>query len=308
MKKKIIVLLAAFVCLLTTLFTAGMVKTYAASTPYSLATYFTFSCDMDIDKGFELIKPYILYRNDSACFENYTFKAEEENDGFYRYTGTYPDGTPFSIHSKIRIINDPSGTYVEALNFEATRQSIVVTSLRSGKKTSDCLNECWKNRYICVKDPTYYMETGFAPNSDIYNHASSYTNGAGENKTLWYYAIYDPSSNPISDNPNNEEIIDVGGNTTPNPSNNEDVDIPNTPSETEEPTTPNNPINNNPQETNNNQNTNSNSNNNQVNKSKDGNNMNPLTIALICIGAIVGIILIYEIYKIIRLLILWLKR
>ena len=163
MKKKIIVLLAAFVCLLTTLFTAGMVKTYAASTPYSLATYFTFSCDMDIDKGFELIKPYILYRNDSACFENYTFKAEEENDGFYRYTGTYPDGTPFSIHSKIRIINDPSGTYVEALNFEATRQSIVVTSLRSGKKTSDCLNECWKNRYICVKDPTYYMETGFAP-------------------------------------------------------------------------------------------------------------------------------------------------
>lgn len=300
MKKNIIKIFAAFALFISMMFSFGITKTYAASSPYSLATYFTFSCDMDIEKGFELIKPYILYRNDEACFSNYTFKAEEENDGFYRYTGTYPDGTTFSIHTKPRIINDPSGTYVEAMNSYATRQSIVVTSLRSGKKTSDCLEECWKNRFVNVKYPTYVMETGFAPNSTIYNHLTTYTNGAGEDKTLWYYAIYDPSSNPISDTPNNEEIIDIGGNTETPSTGGETIDIPNeTPTtEQEQPQNPSTQTNDKSQ-TNNNQ---SNENN------KETKTVNPVTIALICIGSIIGIVLVYEIYKLIRLLIVWLKR
>ena len=295
MKKTLLKIIAAFVFVLTMMISLGTIKTYAAST-YSISTYFTFSSDMDIDKGFELIKPYILYKNDNPCFEDYTFKVEDEDEGWYRYIGTYPDGTTFSIHSKIKIMNDASGTYVESMNAYATRQSIIVTHLKEGKTTSDCLSECWKNRFVNVTYPSYTIEKGSTPGSNIYNNLTSYTNGAGETKQLQYYAIYDEKSTPEQTTP--DEVIDIGENTNPNQ--NEDIDIhsndePNHQEVVDEPTNNDSPTNTKP-------------NNNQISQSNETNKINPLTITLICVGSIIGLILIYEIYKLIRLLIIWLKR
>ena len=286
MKKTLLKIIAAFTFVLTMIISLGTIKTYAASSDYSLSTYFTFSSDMDIDKGFELIKPYILYKNDNPCFEDYTFTADEENDGWYNYKGTFPDGNTFSYHTRIRIINDASGTYVESLNTKATRQSIYVTNLKEGKTTSDCLKECFLNRYINIKDPTYSIDKGSEPGSNIYNNMTSFTNGAGETKELQYYAIYDVKGTTT---PINDEVIDIPDNpTTPDENIDNQNDEPNVPSD-------------NPLENNTNQNK-------QNIESQSNNKMNPLNIALICIGAIIGIILIYQIYKLIRLLILWLKR
>ncbi len=152
-------------------------KTYAASN-YSIATQFTFSSDMNIEEGFTLIKPYILYENDTISTKDYTFQATSEGENRYHYSGTYPDGSTFSIHASIKVLEKTSGTYVEALKIEPYRQSIYIKGLKENKTANDCLLECWQNRFVTIKDPTYVVST--ETTSRIYNHMTSFTISTGE--------------------------------------------------------------------------------------------------------------------------------
>ena len=60
MKKTLLKIIAAFTFVLTMIISLGTIKTYAATSPYQLSTYFTFSSDMDIEEGFNLIS-HIFY-------------------------------------------------------------------------------------------------------------------------------------------------------------------------------------------------------------------------------------------------------
>lgn len=246
-------------------------KTYAASN-YSIATQFTFSSDMNIEEGFTLIKPYILYENDTISTKDYTFQAiKEEGNNRYHYTGTYPDGSAFSIHASIQILEKTSGTYVEALKLEPYRQSIYIKGLKENKTANDCLLECWQNRFVTIKDPTYLVST--ETTTRIYNHLTTFTISTGEVKQLQYFAMVEkqdtPSEDlgfPKEDNLNKPTLSDKEEDNQ-NPDHIEE----NPP--TEEP------------------------------KGKD-----LFLIALICLGVLLGLILIYLIYKGSKVLKAWLKK
>ena len=171
-------------------------KTYASSN-YSIATQFTLSSDMNIEEGFTLIKPYILYENDTISTKDYTFQVTPEGENRYHYSGTYPDGSTFSVHASIRIKENASGTYVEALKIEPYRQSIYVKGLKENKTANDCLLECWQNRFITIKDPTYVVST--ETTSRIYNHMTSFTISTGEVKNLQYFAMVETKELPSED-------------------------------------------------------------------------------------------------------------
>lgn len=171
-------------------------KTYAASN-YSIATQFTFSSDMNIEEGFNLIKPYILYENDTISTKSYTFQVTPEGENRYHYSGIYPDGSTFSIHASIRIKENASGTYVEALKIEPYRQSIYIKGLKENKTANDCLLECWKNRFVNIKDPTYLVST--ETTSRIYNHMTTFTISTGEIKNLQYFAMVETKETPSED-------------------------------------------------------------------------------------------------------------
>ena len=95
MKKIIIKLTTVFTLLFVSIFMISFTKADAATSKYSIATQFTFSDDMDIDEGFNLIKPYILYQDGTPCFSDYQFNANPEGNNVYHFTGTYPDGSRF---------------------------------------------------------------------------------------------------------------------------------------------------------------------------------------------------------------------
>ena len=244
----------------------------ASTTTYSIATQFTFSSDMNMEEGFQLIKPYILYENDTISTKDYTFTATQEEGDWYHYTGTYPDGSPFSIHASIFIIDNASGTYVEALKREPYRQSIYIKGLKENQTANSCLLECWKNRFVTIKEPTYLVTT--ETTTRIYNHLTTFTISTGEVKQLQYFAMVKKNETPP------EEVGFPKEPTLPAP------DIPSE----ETPTTPNLPE----------------SPDNVKEESKE--TQAPFKIALICLGVLLSIVLIYLIIKGVLYFKKWLKK
>lgn len=289
MKKIIIKLTTVFTLLFVSIFMISFTKADAASSRYSLATYFTFSSDMNKDEGFDLIKPYVLYEDGNPVLKDYTFTATPEGNNRYHLTGNYPDGSRFSITTTVLEINNASGTYVEAQMINPYRQSIYIKSLNEGKTSNDCLMECWKNKWVNIVYPTYNLLDN--PNKNIYNHLTTFSNAAGTYQ-LQYYAVIEnvnvapPATEDTNDGTNND---------------NQNNDLPEIvlPSGGDEPSTGNN--------SNNNSNNNSGSSNNNSTGEKE-NTKDPVLIALYCIGIILGIVLIFIIYKVVRLVIKWLKR
>ncbi len=284
MKIKLIKILSIFSFLLMTIFILSSSSVYAASSSYHLATYFTFSSDMNIEKGFEYIKPYILYDSSyNACYLDYEFTATHVEDNQYKYTGYYPDGTYFSISTFIKIIDDASGTYVEAQYTKGEyRQSIYVTDLKDGKTTSDCLMECWRNRWMNIKEPTYSIDTGSSPTGNIYNRATSFTTGAGDDYTLLYYAIYNPAKNEETTTPPDDEIQIPPGNIGDNSTQEGDSSSDN-------------------------EGDSSNNKDDDSTQSPQAEEKDPVLIILIIIGGIILLVLGYMLYKVIRSLLSWLN-
>lgn len=307
MKKSIIKILSLFTFLFASIFLISTPSVEAASSSYSIAPSFTFSSDMDIDEGLDLIKPFILYQDGQPSRSNYTFNYEKLDGTWYRFYGTYPDGTTFSVQTGISIIEDASGTYVSAMMTQNYyRQSIYVKELKEGKTTNDCLLECWKDKFISIKEPSYSVFD--EPTQNIYPHMTSFESAAGTFNLMYYAVIenvnYTPDENP-EDNANNN--TDNSDNT-------------------------NNPIN--PgDDLNNNDNQNNGENENQdpsddLSKPGSSNNNKPnendqptdeetpdeereydaLDITLIVCGTALGIFLIYLVFKMIKGLVLWLRR
>ena len=323
MKKTIFKIVSLFTFLFACLFTLSTSKVYAATSSYDLATYFTFSSDMDIDEGFDLIKPFILYYDGNPCTSDYTFNYESLGNNRYRYTGTYPDGSNYSIQTTIQIIDNASGTYVEAENAEPYRQSIYVKSLNEGKTTNDCLMECWKNRWVNVTYPIYSIQD--TPTMNIYNHMTSFVSGAGETHTLQYYAVienvnYTPDEDQ-SDNATNNDTTPGDTTTGDTPGDNDSsLDEPIIPGDgTTDDNTPSGDTGNTDDDSSNNDNSNgvsSNTPNDSNNNSSNNNNStndtetekDPLLIALFCVGGILGLVLIFLLYKVLKTVFMWLKR
>lgn len=273
--------LLAFLCLFSS-------SVEAASSSYSIATQFTFSSDMNIEEGFHLIKPYILYENDTISTKSFTFTATQEENNRYHYTGAYPDGTTFSIHASIQIKENASGTYVEALKVEPYRQSIYIKGLKEGKTANDCLLECWQSRYVTIKDPTYVVST--ETTTRIYNHFTTFTISTGEVKNLQYFAMVETPELPSEDIgfPNEEE----------QPSNPVNPDSDN--KEEQKPDDSNNP-----ESPGNDDNQTPTPNDKSENPTKD---TDPFLGVLICLGVLLGLVLIYLIYKGIKVIKKWLKK
>ena len=313
MKKSIIKILSLFTFLLSTIFLISTPSVEAASSSYSTAHSFTFSSDMDIDEGLDLIKPFILYQDGQPSTLNYTFNYERLDNGWYRFYGTYPDGTTFSVQTGISIIDNASGTYVSAMMTQNYyRQSIYVKELKEGKTTNDCLLECWRDKFVSIKEPTYSVFD--EPTQNIYPHMTSFESAAGTYNLMYYAVIenvnYTPDENP-EDNANN--TTDNSGSNNNNNTNNNS-------------TNPGDDLNNN-------DNQNNDGNNNQdpsddLSKPGSSNNNKPnendpptdnqtpdeereydaLDITLIVCGTALGIFLIYLVYKMIKGLVLWLRR
>ena len=315
MKTKILKLSSLLLAVIS-LFLLSITNAYAASS-YDIASSITFSSDMNIDEGFDLIKPFMLYQNGQPCTSNYTFNYESLGNNRYQYTGTYPDGSTFSRQVSIYIINDAAGTYVSALMTQNYyRQSIYVKDLKQGKTVNDCLLECWRNRFVCIQEPSYSVFD--KPTQNIYPVMTSFENMAGTHH-LMYYAIienvnYTPDENP-DDNANN--LGGSGSNNNNNPTDDPSLDEPIIPDDGTNDNGNQNP----PQtgEDNNNQNNNNNNN--------DNNNQPPnqqpqdpsdntgvkddsakIKTILIVTGSVVGIGLIYLIYLAFKAVIVWLRR
>ena len=314
MKTKILKLSSLLLAVIS-LFLLSITNAYAA-TNYDIASSITFSSDMDIDEGFDLIKPFMLYQDGQPSTSNYTFNYESLGDNRYQYTGTFPDGSKFSRQVSIYIINDAAGTYVSALMTQNYyRQSIYVKDLKQGKTVNDCLLECWRNRFVCIQEPSYSVFD--KPTQNIYPVMTSFENMAGTHH-LMYYAIienvnYTPDENP-DDNANN---LGGSGSNNNNPTDDPSLDEPIIPDDGTNDNGNQNP----PQtgEDNNNQNNNNNNN--------DNNNQPPnqqpqdpsdntgvkddsakIKTILIVTGSVVGIGLIYLIYLAFKAVIVWLRR
>ena len=292
MKKIIIKLTTVFTLLFVSIFMISFTKADAATSKYSIATQFTFSDDMDIDEGFNLIKPYILYQDGTPCFSDYQFNANPEGNNVYHFTGFYPDGSRFSITSTIRILSNASGTYVEAEKIDPYRQTIYIKSLDEGKTSNDCLMECWKNRWVNIVYPTYNLQD--TPSQNIYPRTTSFSNAAGTHHLIYYAVIENVNVTPPSSDDNTG---------TNNNDNNKLPEI-NLPTGSDEPTVDNGNTNNN----NNTPGSSNNNNNNNQSNDKNTSDKDPVLITLYCIGAVLGIVLIFILYKVIRMIIKWLKR
>lgn len=289
MKKLIFKIFTLATFLIVTIIIASTSNVYAATSNYQLATYFTFSSDMSITKGFELIKPYILYDSSyNAVIRDYEFEAIPKGDGWFNYVGKYPDGQTFSISTKVKVIDSECGTFVEAqLAKNEYRQSIYVTNLKPGKTTSDCLMECWREKWFNVREPSYSIDTGYAPGGNIYNRMTSFVTGAGEEKTLCYYAIYDVDKYEDTTTPSEDEIYIPPDN---NNDNNNQGEV----------TTP-------PDDDNSSgDNSNDDSNNGSNQQQPQTQEKDPVLIFLIVLGGVLLIVVGYMIYKVIRMVLRWL--
>ena len=227
MKKLILKITSFFTLLLVSIFAITGPKASAATSPYSIAPMITFSSDMDIDEGFALIKPFILYNDGQPSTSNYTFNYERLDSGWYRYYGTYPDGSTFSIQTAITTIDNASGTYVSALmTKDYYRQSIYVKDLKPGKTTNDCLLECWRDKFVSIKEPTYSIYD--QPTQNIYTRMTSFETAAGTFNLMYYAVIenvnYTPDENPEDNANNNTENPGINDNNpTDDPSLNDPI-------------------------------------------------------------------------------------
>ena len=328
MKTKILKLSSLLFAIIS-LFILSFTNAYAASSIYSIAPMITFSSDMNIDEGFDLIKPFILYQDGQPCTSYYTFNYERLDSGWYRYYGTYPDGSTFSIQTGITTIDNASGTYVSALmTKDYYRQSIYVKDLKPGKTTNDCLLECWRDKFVSIKEPTYSIYD--QPTQNIYTRMTSFETAAGTFNLMYYAVIenvnYTPDENPEDNANNNTENPGINDN---NPTDDPSLNDPIIPDDGED---DNGNQNQNPPQTgednnnDNNQNNDNSNNNNNDNNNQQPNNPNDqqpqdpsdntdvkddssqIKTILILTGSVVGIGLIYLLYLVFKAIIVWLKR
>ena len=260
MKKTILKILSVFSLFLLTIILAN-VNTYAATSTYDIATSFIFTTDMNVEEGFELIKPYILIKDGFPSSESFTFEVIPMNvENEYTFKGKYPNGETFTAVTFIKKIESKCGSYIEAENIDVHYQALVAKKLNEDKTLNDCLDEAWRSFWTNIRFPEYKAPiTG----TDTYLE-SSYKAGNTKEFVLRYVAkMASNSSNNVSSN--------IGGNNSG--SNNQGG-------------------------------TGEGENNNNSNKSKT----DPVMIVLISLGAILGLVLLFYLYKLIRMIIKWLKR
>lgn len=276
MKSRIIKFISLFSILFTILFTFTL-SSYARSNVYEITSFFTFTSDMNIDEGFKKIESYILLKNGKPSTDPFTFTYLKMHDNQYSYKGTFYDNESYSIIAYIKIIDSKYGTYVEAESDNVDYQVLVATSLKSGATLNDCLEEAWKSRWVNRIDPTWN-----SPNNGTFTYLETpYTTGAGEAKNLIYKAKIDTTAY----NPKPSETPSEGGS-----SSGDNQGSTTNPGETNPGGSTTNP---NPSDQNN---------------SSNNKKLDPVMIVLITISSILGLILLYYIYKLIRMLVLWFQR
>ena len=250
-------------------------KTYASislADGYSICSSFTFSEDMPIDEGLEMIKPYILLYEDEFIEEDYDFTWECLSGTRYEFRCKFANNKILNVQTNITILANTSGKYVVAESWDPRKEVIYVfeDSLDDGKTVNDCLSEVWNERWMCNRDPQFNIPTDLVGESEVYvGNYVAYDNEVHEVK---YKAIIDSSSSEGIQKP---------------------TDTPNTNTPTEKPgdtNTPNDTV--------------DDSNNFFDNITESDTN----SILLIGLGTVVLIAIIFIIYKIGKVMVMWLRR
>lgn len=264
MKKTILKILSVFSLFLLTIILAN-VNTYAATSTYDIATNFIFTTDMNVEEGFELIKPYILIKDGFPSSESFTFDIISTNvENEYTFKGKYPNGETFTAFTYIKKIESKCGSYIEAENIDAHYQALVAKKLNEDKTLNDCLDEAWRSFWTNIRFPEYKAPVN---GTDTYLE-SSYMAGNTKEYVLRYVAKM--ASNSSNNGSSHNSGTNTGGNSG---SNNQGG-------------------------------TGEGGNNNNTNKSKT----DPVMIVLISLGTILGLVLLFYLYKLIRMIIKWLKK
>lgn len=269
MKKTILKILSVFPLFLLTIILIN-VNTYAASETYDIATNFIFTTDMNVEEGFELIKPYILIKDGFPSSESFTFEVIPMNvENEYTFKGKYPNGETFTAVTYIKKIESKCGSYIEAENIDVHYQALVAKKLNEDKTINDCLDEAWRSFWTNIRFPEYKAP---ANGTDTYLE-SSYKAGNTKEFVLRYVAKM--ALNSGNNGSSNNSGTNAGGS---------------------------------------NSGSNSGSNNQGGNTEGGGNNntnnskADPVMIVLISVGAILGLVLLFYLYKLIIMIIKWLKR
>ena len=269
MKKTILKILSVFSLFLLTIILAN-VNTYAASETYDIATNFIFTTDMNVEEGFELIKPYILIKDGFPSSESFTFDVIPTNaENEYTFKGKYPNGETFTAFTYIKKIESKCGSYIEAENIDVHYQALVAKKLNDNKTLNDCLDEAWRSFWTNIRFPEYKAPVN---GTDTYLE-SSYQAGNTKEFVLRYVAkmASNSSNNGSSNNSGSSSGTNTGGSNSG--SNNQGG-------------------------------TGEGGNNNTTNNSK----ADPVMIVLISVGGVLGLVLLFYLYKLIRMIIKWLKR
>lgn len=264
MKKTILKILSVFSLFLLTIILIN-VNTYAASETYDIATNFIFTTDMNVEEGFELIKPYILIKEGLPSSESFTFEVIPMNvENEYTFKGKYPNGETFTAVTYIKKIESKCGSYIEAENIDVNYQALVAKKLNEDKTLNDCLDEAWRSFWTNIRFPEYKAPiTG----TDTYLE-SSYKAGNTKEFVLRYVAKM--ASNSSNNGSSNNSGTNTGGSNSG--SNNQGS-------------------------------TGEGENNNNTNNSK----ADPVMIVLISLGGVLGLVLLFYLYELIRMIIKWLK-
>ena len=271
MKKTILKILSVFSLFLLTIILIN-VNTYAASETYDIATNFIFNTDMNVEEGFELIKPYILIKEGFPSSEAFTFEVIPMNvENEYTFKGKYPNGETFTAVTYIKKIESKCGSYIEAENIDVHYQALVAKKLNEDKTLNDCLDEAWRSFLTNIRFPEYKAP---ANGTDTYLE-SSYK--AGNTKEFVLRYVDKMASNSGNNGSSNSGGTNAGGS---------------------------------------NSGSNSGSNNQGGNAEGDGGGNNssnnskadPVMIVLISLGGVLGLVLLFYLYELIRMIIKWLKR
>ena len=120
-------------------------KTYASTSladGYSICSSFTFSEDMPIDEGLELIKPYILMYQDEFIEEDYDFTWECLSGTRYEFRCKFANNKILNVQTNITILANTSGKYVVAESWDPRREVIYVfeDSLDDGKTVNEVVS------------------------------------------------------------------------------------------------------------------------------------------------------------------------
>ena len=271
MKKRILKILSVFSLFLLTIILAN-VNTFAATSTYDIATNFIFTTDINVEEGFELIKPYILIKDGFPSSESFTFDVIPTNaENEYTFKGKYPNGETFTAFTYIKKIESKCGSYIEAENIDVHYQALVAKKLNEDKTLNDCLDEAWRSFWTNIRFPEYKAPVN---GTDTYLE-SSYKAGNTKEFVLRYVAKM--ASNSGNNGSSNSGGTNAGGS---------------------------------------NSGSNSGSNNQGGNAEGDGGGNNssnnskadPVMIVLISLGGVLGLVLLFYLYELIRMIIKWLKR